>query len=437
MQSHTNLLFLAVLVCFAGLASVGFAQEAVSLAEKSASAADANEETVLSFPYIAEITTDNVNIRSGPGTNYYSCGKLNKADRVKLVGSQFSWSRIVPPAGSFSWISMQYVNVDPNNPASGIVTGDSVRVYAGSDNVQPIHSTSVQLKLNKGDKVRLMGEKKEDYHKIVPPAGAYLWVSSKYIKPLGPVGEFPLTIEPWTEPADTDAAAPAKISVEAKKLKEYYALKKQVQAERAKPIAQQNYANIKKAFFEIANNKEAGKAARYSEFAIKKIERFELALAVAKEIQLQDAQLQQIQERIDKARASRLAEVEDLGRFAVIGQFQTSNIYGPEPELKHYRVIDDSGRTVCYALPSGQASKMDLSKLIDRKVGLVGTIEPHPATGGALVRFTEIVGLREENKKYFKGQPPLLRFCPLPRLASGDAGASEAKRRGFLYAQLQ
>ncbi len=26
--------------------------------------------------------------------------------------------------------------------------------------------------------------------------------------------------------------------------------------------------------------------------------------------------------------------------------------------------------------------------------------------------------------------PPLLRFCPLPRLASGDAGASEAKRRG-------
>ena len=385
---------LYTLLCLAILASVGFAQEAATRPQGPVSAGDVDKAAILSFPYIAEITDDNVYIRSGPGTNYYSCGKLNKADRVKVVGSKFSWSQIVPPPGSFSWISTQYVKVDPDNPSIGIVTGDAVRVYAGSDLLKPIHSTTLQPKRNKGDRVRLMGEEKDDYYKIAPLADAYLWVSTKYTKPLAPVGQVPPTVEPQGEPKDeTGPVVPAKISVEAEKLKEYHALEEQIEAERAKPMAQQDYANIKRALVKIANNKEAGKAVRYSEFAIKQIERCELALAVATQVQLQDAQLQKIQDKIDKARATRLAKVPDLGRFAVLGQLQTSFIYGTEAGLKHYRITDEFGRTTCYALPSGPALRMDMSKLIDRKVGLVGTIEPHLQTGGALVRFTEIAQL--------------------------------------------
>ena len=397
MQSHINLLLLA---CLAVFTSVGFAQKAVSLPDEPVSDGlfHDGEETVLSFPYIAEITGDDVYIRSGPGTNYYRCGKLNKADRVKVIGSQFSWTRIVPPVGSFSWISKQYVSIDPNNPGVGIVTGDAVRVYAGSDKLKPIHSTTLQLKFNKGDRVKLMGEEREGYYKIVPPTGAYLWISTKYTKQLGPAGQVSLAVEPKTKTevkADVVAVVPTKISVEAKALEEYYALEKQIESERTKPVAQQNYANIKKALTEISNSKNAGKAARYAGFAIKQVERLELALEVTKAVQLQNAQLQQVQERIDKARAARLAEVGDLGRFAVIGKLQTSNVYGSEKELKHYRITDDSGKTICYALPADSASKMDLSKFIDSRVGLIGTIEPHPQTAGALVRFTEIAKLDE------------------------------------------
>ena len=394
MQSRIKFFTSLMLVCFVTLASASFAQEAATLPEKPVSAGQAGE-TVPSFPYIAEITDDNVNIRSGPGTNYYRCGKLNKADRVKVVGSQFSWSRIVPPPGSFSWISKQYVSIAPDNPAIGVVTGDAVRVYAGSEFLKPIHSTTVQLKFNRDDKVKLMGEEEGDYYKIAPPAGTYLWVSTRYTKPLGPVGEVPLIVEPKTEPKpDIPVVVPTNIPLEAKKLKEYHALQKQIEAERAKSMAEQNYAAVKKMLLKIANNKEAGKAARYSEFAVKQIERYELALAVDKEVRLQDSQLQQIRQRIEKARVTKLAQVPELGRFAVIGWFQTSNIYGPEEELKHYRIIDDSGKTACYALPRGLALKMDLSKLVGRKVGLVGTIEPHPETAGALVRFAEIVDLQ-------------------------------------------
>jgi uncharacterized protein YraI len=391
MRYRVNLVIVAIL---AGLAASSFAQEANEPPKKIPSPNDVNAISSLSFPYAAEITGDDIYLRSGPGTNYYNCGKLRRGDKVQVVSARFSWSCIVPPAGSFSWISTQYVSIDSTNLGVGIVTGDNVRVYAGSDYVRPIHSTTLQLKLNRGDKIKPLGEEKENYYKIAPPTGAYLWVSSEYIKPLGPIGGTVEAAGLKFEPNEIGVFVMRKGSGEDESLKVYYALEKQFQAERAKPIEQQNYASIKKAFSDIAANKEAGKAARYAEFMIKQIERCEFALVAGKEVQLQNEQLQTNQERIDKMRATRLAKLEDLGRFAVIGRLKTSSIFGSEPQLKHYRITDESDKIICYALPTGQASTTDLSKLIDHKVGLVGTVEAHLQMGKALVKFTEAVELK-------------------------------------------
>jgi uncharacterized protein YraI len=387
---------LFIVVILVAFAACGFAQGAITVTvpAEPASPNDVNAISSMSFPYVAEVTGDDVYIRSGAGTQYYNCGKLKRGDKVKVVGVLFSWSRIVPPDGSFSWISNQYVSIDSNNPGTGIVTGDGVRVYAGSDYVRPIHSTTLQLKLDKGEKVKLLGEEKDNYYKIATPAGAYLWVSSDYMKPLGPVGGTVEFAGLKVEPNETAVVVTGKGSVEDEMLKVYYALEKQLQAERAKPIEQQNYASIKKAFADIAANKEAGKAARYAEFVIKQVERLEFVVAAVKEVGLQNEQLQQTRDKIDKARATRLAKLEEMGRFAVIGQLKTSSIFGSEPQLKYYRITDESDKIICYALPGGQASTMDLSKLIDHKVGLVGTLEAHPQTGTALVRFTEVVELK-------------------------------------------
>jgi len=360
---------------------------------------DPNAVGAPSFPYVAEITGNDVYIRCGPGTNYYDCGKLYKGDRVEVVREQFGWSCIVPPAGCFSWISMQYVSVNLDNPTVGVVTGDGVRVYAGSDLVKPIYSTAEQVKLDRGDKVKLLGEEKDDYCKIAPPSGAYLWVSSQYIKPAGPTAaETPPTKKPSViSTPDANAVAPtqAGVSIEAEKLKDYYALQEKIKTERAKPIDQQNYDSLRKALSEIVSNKDAGRAARYAEFVLRQIDGFELALQVTKEVQLQNTQLQKVLEGIDKARATRLAKTEDLGRFVVIGIFAAFETYGPG----HYRILapdppGGSGKMICYAKPSDQASQMDLSKFINRKVGLVGKLEPHLQTAGALVRFTEVVEIK-------------------------------------------
>ncbi|MHC4388123.1 MAG: SH3 domain-containing protein, partial [Planctomycetota bacterium] len=301
MQSRTSLLILVILT---GSASISFAQEA---AEKSViMTSDPNKTSVASFPYIAQITGDNVNIRSDPGTQYYICGRLNKGDKVKVVSEQFGWSRIVPPPGSFSWISTQFVSLAAGDATVGTVTGNNVRVWVGANNLRPMYSTTCKLMLHKGEKVKLLGQEQDKYYKIVPPTGAYRWVSTQFTKPVSLVGRIPSPPVDPPPPSDTNEIVPTDISLEARKLREYYALDKQIEVERAKALAQQDYRNIKAALLAIANNKAAGKAARYADFAVKQIERYELAREVTEAVRLQDAALQRNLEAIEDGLAIRL-----------------------------------------------------------------------------------------------------------------------------------
>ncbi len=407
-------------------------------------------EDNVAFPYMAQILQNNVNVRSGPGTNYYSCGILNESNRVKVVSIRFSWSRIVPPAGSFSWISAQYVQIDPANPAVGTVTGDAVRVYAGSDQVKPENSTTMQIKIDKGEKVTVIGEKQGDYYKIEPPTGSYVWIKTEYTKYIGPAE--PVTpakpveeVKPAPAPAPVPTPVPApepvkkeepvvviplekkpepvkveepakeapaevkkeevetkavetpvvsvvetKLSVESLELKKYYELKKQIDDEKTKPLSEQNYEKYQKALTEISENKNAGKAARYSKFSLDQIKRYELAMSVAKEIEIQNKQLEEAKEKIRKAQEAKLAENPDMGKYTVIGKLTTSNIYSVELKIKHYRIVDDAGSTLCYALPDESAVSIDTKDMMDKKVGLIGKVEPHKQTSGALVIFTKI-----------------------------------------------
>jgi uncharacterized protein YgiM (DUF1202 family) len=405
MKSHINLPAIVILTCVTSICNaqeIAVPNSALTVAMTAAS----ETSNIPSFPYFAEITGDDVYIRTGPGTGFYRSGKFQKGDKVQVVDSQFTWSKIIPPAGSFSWISMQYVKPDTEDPTVGVVTGDNVRVWAGSDFVRPENSTSLQIKLNKGDKVTLMGEQLGGFYKIVPPQGAHLWVSTEYTKPItSTITAMPriavapgmdvtsqsdvtadantASMEPATEPSKTQK------TVAESQLEKFYAIQKQIEAEQAKPMNQQDYTTIKEALQEIADNEEAGKAARYAQATIKKVEDFQLALEVNKTVKLQNEQLEKTMNGIDKARSTKLSEMQDMGKYAVIGTLENFMTYGPG----HYRIVDDSGMTVCTALPGEQASGRNYDSLIGKKVGLIGKIEPHKQTAGALVRFEKIVSL--------------------------------------------
>ncbi len=348
-------------------------------------------------PFVGEVTGNDVFIRSGPGTNFYQCGKLYKGDHVQVVETQQGWSCIVPPPGCFSWIAMQYVSINLENPTMGIVTGDNVGVYAGSDFVKPMVSTSKQVALKRGQTVKLLSEEMDEYYKIAPPQGAYLWVSSQYVDAVRSPTE-PTPGEAGSEGGATTPTPTVSVGPQGQSalLDAYYAVSKRVKDEQAKPVAQQDYTAIKEQLAKLAETENGGRAARYAEFTLKQVERFELAGIVAKEIELQRKELEKVSDKIDEARAARLAQIENLGRFAIIGKLESSSLYAsttPVGQAQRYRILDESGKTVCYVSPTGAAAGKDLSDLIGHKVGLVGEIRPHQATGRAFVEFTDIVPL--------------------------------------------
>ena len=344
-----------------------------------------------------EVTGNNVQIRSDAGTNFYACGSLNRGDRVQVVKAQGGWSAILPPPGCYSWIAVQYVSVSVQNPAEGVITGNNVPVYAGSDELAPMISTTKQgVTMTRGQRVRLLNEEKEEYYKISPPPGAYFWVSSQFLQPVGGPGAPVAVAKGGAQPQagqglTTSGATPAETDL----LAQFGTLKTQIEQEQKKPLDQQDFSAVKEKLKVLAGNKEGGRAARYAQLTLQHVERCELARMAGKELELQNQDIKDSSMKIDDVLKAQLAKIEDMGKYAAIGKLQPSILYSRTVagQAQRYQLLDDSGRILCYVSPAGTAAGKDLSSFIGHKVGLVGQILPHSPTARAFVEFSDIVRL--------------------------------------------
>lgn len=142
-----------------------------------------------------KVNGTSVYVRSGPGTSAYPCTKLSSPATVQVLGKASGWYKILPPPGCFSVIAKEFVQLDPTGKI-GSVIGDNVWVRAAGE-LRGQDFWHFQLRLNKGDRVDVLGEI-GSYYKIVPPKGAFYWISAQFVKTEGE----PL-VEEGAEPADT------------------------------------------------------------------------------------------------------------------------------------------------------------------------------------------------------------------------------------------
>jgi len=194
-------LFLAAAVTvssFAALAPVvSFAQDVTAPAVDNAK-----------FNFQGAINSGGVNVRSGPGDNYYATAKLDKGAPVTVVGIRFDWLKVTPPEGSFSYVAKAYVTRFGDG-TKGKVDKPDLRVRAGSS--QNAMKTTVQTTLNVGDEVTILGEA-DEYYKITPPAGVYLYINKQFVdavKTIDPVA----SATPAVAAGSTVAAPAADIKV--------------------------------------------------------------------------------------------------------------------------------------------------------------------------------------------------------------------------------
>jgi hypothetical protein len=358
----------------------------------------ANEANNVKFPYVGEITGTEINIRSGPGMNYYSCGKINAPLRVVVTEQQYSWSKILPPQGSFSWIFRQYIQTDANNPATGIVNADNVRVYAGSDEMEPMRCDSVQILLARGQKVRIIGQAIGDYYKIAPPEGATLWAASQYIKYIRSADEIDIKI-PQTEPNTSTSVKPGIITEQVKptsrQVEQYYILEKQFEDEKTKPLDSQDYSKIKAELTALMTDANSGDAGGYAKFLLKAVNRCELAKQSKTEVQEHEAEMNQTLVEIEKERQQKCENLSNAKKYVITGTFKPSLVYETEKGNKRFLIVDSNDTPLCFAEPTDETTDANFADYYGQKVGLVGYVAADSKSNLALVKFERIEKLEQ------------------------------------------
>lgn len=388
------------------------------------------------YPFIAKATANDVYVRSGKGTAYYHCGKVNLDDKVTVVEEVFGWAKVVPPAGSYSWVHKDYVDIDKSAPALGVLNDDNVRVWAGSDYIEPMRSSSMQSKLNKGQKVELLPNQPEtgDYYKIKPPAGAHLWISCGFLKYVGPVAtaqpavvpeqhavtektelppstekEVPVftNIEPNVtkeQSADTSTTAEKEQAQElpvmepetgdSDTLKQCHALTEKINQEHQKPLEAQNYADIRKALETIQTTTTEEKAATYAQLLLERIKRYELAISVVNMLKEQDEALAKTKEQIEKAYQEKLEKLPKETGFIYSGLLKVSHVYTQKSGQKRYLIQGSDGKILCYVVAASEEAAGQLENLIGTKVGIQGTVAGDQKSLVALVSATGVQSLK-------------------------------------------
>jgi hypothetical protein len=150
---------------------------------------------VTQFPYEAVVTSDDIDVRSGPGKNYYATSRLQRNDRVVVHRHDpGGWYMISPPPGSVSWIDASQVERSGNHGIVTVPADDEGRpgqavVHIGSSLSDDHAYTGRQL--SNGDEVTILGEEVLSTEagsarmlKILPPAREYRWVKGDFIVPL-------------------------------------------------------------------------------------------------------------------------------------------------------------------------------------------------------------------------------------------------------------
>lgn len=177
-------------------------------------AQDAADLDMAEFQFSSVITADNVYVRSGASESDYPVIKLNKGDIVIAVGRKFDWVKILPPENTYCLVGKAWVEKRGDGSIGRVREGSNnvnVRIASNLNNM----ITKVAMQLHSGADVKILGEQ-DEYFKIAPPAGTFMWVHQKFVEPVKRVevinNNGQLEVRPLdpnkTPPAQANASTP-------------------------------------------------------------------------------------------------------------------------------------------------------------------------------------------------------------------------------------
>ena len=334
----------------------------------------------ITYPAEGQVSAERVRVRAGPGLNYYVCGTLSQGSKVVVHQERSGWLKIDPPKGAFSLIAAKYVEKSASD--QGVVTGSVVRVRAGASESK--QNYQVQCKLNKGDKVRILGQvtsevagEKLSFYKIKPPRGkAFLWVSAQYV---GYVKSY--KGEPAVRPEDIveiptfpDIENVLKIPESPKVAKsadrtELKNLDEALRIEMRRPVAQRQLAEHLAKYMGLSAKTKSESIAELTQSRIKEIRRhmdIQAALKRSANIKESYEESQRRMQQLVKTYATAGSTAEEKLREAT-GRLTASYVFRSRG-MERWRLVDPfTGKNICYLLPgvvSGESLKSKEGKIV-------------------------------------------------------------------------
>ncbi|SFA94693.1 MULTISPECIES: SH3 domain-containing protein [unclassified Bacillus (in: firmicutes)] len=134
----------------------------------------------------AEVNTNDLRVRKGPGTNFQVIGYLNKGDKVKVLETNENWIEISSGFGE-GWVSKQFLDISSSgkknndNTSKDKIIGEGT-IQASSLNVRskPSLSGTVLGKLPKGTNVQVYSQSTEWTE--IQYSSQRAWISSQFIE---------------------------------------------------------------------------------------------------------------------------------------------------------------------------------------------------------------------------------------------------------------
>jgi len=345
-----------------GLWTVGFAALVVSVI--------AHAQTAEPRPVTGEgeVTANDVYVRSGDSLNHYTISKLKAGDRVSVVSERGEWYEILPPEGTFSLVSGDFIDTTDNQ--SGVINGDNVRVRAGS--LLNENKYTVQTLLAKGTPVSILGRNPDGFVRIKPPTGATLWVNRSYVQLRTGGTTPPVREDVGASPSQADAAivvAPAVTASAAESAKKLAApmsgpasttWRRQLEeidvaarAELAKPILDRNFDPFVSRYQPIANQTEDDFARQYALARMEQVKAMgDLTGAVERVRKLDDvAETKRREFLAARGMMPEFVPTRSPTGIEIQGELRVSALYPLGSPVQRFRLIDptsESDRTIGY-----------------------------------------------------------------------------------------
>lgn len=93
------------------------------------SSSSSSSTTNVSYTRYVATQSQNLNVRSGPGTSYKVVGSLTKGSKVKVISTSGSWSKI----GANKWVSTSYLSSSPvTTSTSSIASSNKYKTTVGA-----------------------------------------------------------------------------------------------------------------------------------------------------------------------------------------------------------------------------------------------------------------------------------------------------------------